>query len=125
MATEKAKARFFEPMLLLVTGSLPEGSNWGYELKLDGYRAFAFKSNGKVRLRSRKNKDFALRYPAIARALEKLPDETAVDGEIVAFDNCGRPSFKRLQNYGSSTAPIFYYTFDVLVLDGRDVRSQP
>src|SRR5438045_4588333 len=62
MAAEKRKARFFEPMLLLATSSLPEGEDWAYELKLDGYRAIAFKSNGRVHLRSRNNKDFALRY---------------------------------------------------------------
>ena len=113
---DQAKARFFEPMLLLATGSLPEGDDWKYELKLDGYRAIAFKSNGKVQLRSRNNKDFKLRYPAIAKALEKLPDETVIDGEVVAFDDSGRPSFNKLQNYASSVVPIFYYAFDVLML---------
>jgi ATP-dependent DNA ligase len=82
-------------------------------------------SNGKVHLRSRNNKDFALRYPAIAKALEKLPDGTVIDGEVVAFDESGRPSFNTLQNYGTSTAPIFYYAFDLLILAGRDVRFEP
>jgi bifunctional non-homologous end joining protein LigD len=68
------KARFFEPMLLLATNALPEGDDWEYELKLDGYRAIAFKSNGRIHLRSRNNKDFALRYPALAKGLQKLPD---------------------------------------------------
>jgi ATP-dependent DNA ligase len=116
------KARFFDPMLLLPTNSLPEGEDWAYELKLDGYRAIAFKNNGRVHLRSRNNKDFAVRYPAIASALQKLPDETVIDGEIVAFDDSGRPSFNTLQNFGSSTVPIFYYAFDLLILRGRDVR---
>jgi ATP-dependent DNA ligase len=116
----RTKARFFEPMLLLATSSLPQGKDWQYELKLDGYRAIAFKSNGRVHLRSRNNKDFAVRYAAVASALQKLPDETVIDGEVVALDDSGRPSFNTLQNYGSSTAPIFYYAFDVLVLDGRN-----
>jgi bifunctional non-homologous end joining protein LigD len=120
--TKKTKARFFEPMLLLATGSLPEGDGWEYELKLDGYREIAFKSNGKVHLRSRNNKDFAVRYRAIAKALEKLPDETVIDG--VALDESGRPSFNTLQNYGSSIAPILYYVFDVLMLAGRDARFE-
>jgi DNA ligase D-like protein (predicted ligase) len=122
MPTEKTKARFFEQMLLLGTNSLPEGGEWEYELKLDGYRAIAFKSNGRVQLRSRNNKDFAARYPAITSALQKLPVETVIDGEVVALDDAGRPSFNMLQNFGSSTVPIFYYAFDLLILRGRDLR---
>jgi ATP dependent DNA ligase domain len=76
-------------VLLLATGSLPEGNDWEYELKLDGYRAIAFKSNGTVHLRSRKNKDFAVRYPAIVKALEKLPDETVIDGRLLRSTSQG------------------------------------
>jgi DNA ligase D-like protein (predicted ligase) len=121
----KVRAYFIKPMLLLSANSLPEGEEWEYELKLDGYRAIAFKSNGKVHLRSRNNKDFAVRYRAIASALQKIPDETVIDGEVIAFDDSGRPSFNLLQNFGSSTVPIFYYVFDLLILGGRDVRSEP
>jgi ATP-dependent DNA ligase len=56
MPHERVKGRFFEPMLLLATSSLPEGQDWEYELKLDGYRAIAFKSSGRVHVRSRKIK---------------------------------------------------------------------
>lgn len=112
-------------MLLLPASSLPEGSTWLYELKLDGYRAIAFKSEGRAHLRSRNNKDFTRKYPAVAEALATLPDETVVDGEIVALDESGRPSFNLLQNYGSSNSAVFYYVFDVLVLAGRDVMSEP
>jgi bifunctional non-homologous end joining protein LigD len=56
-------------MLLLAMGSLPKGAEWEYELKLDGYRAIGFKKNGKVHRRSRNNKDFTARYPAIVKAL--------------------------------------------------------
>ena len=112
-------------MLLLRTETLPSGTNWAYELKLDGYRALAIKTAGQVRLRSRNDKDFNSRYPAIVRALISLPDETVVDGEVVAMDASGRPSFNALQNYGSSKVSIFYYLFDVLVLAGRNVMSQP
>ncbi len=112
-------------MLLLATSSLPDSAQWAYELKLDGYRAIGFKTGGKAYLRSRNNKDFNTRCPAIAKALEKLPDETVIDGEVVALDPSGRPSFNALQNSASSAQPIYFYAFDLLVLAGRDVRSQP
>jgi bifunctional non-homologous end joining protein LigD len=78
-----------------------------------------------VRLRSPNNKDFTGKYPLIARAFAGLPDETVVDGEIVALDEDGRPSFNLLQNAGTSTQPIFFYTFDVPILAGRDLMHEP
>ena len=59
------------------------------------------------------------------KALAKLPDNTVIDGEIVAFDQDGRPSFNALQNYGSAPAPVVYYVFDVMMLAGRDVMREP
>jgi DNA ligase D-like protein (predicted ligase) len=116
---------FIEPMLLLRTEKLPEGPDWVYEIKLDGYRAVAFKTRGKLQLRSRNDNDFAFRYPSIAKALASLPDDTAMDGEIVALDADGKPSFNALQNYGSSKADLIYYVFDVMVLAGKDVMGEP
>src|SRR6516225_3844555 len=124
MATLQTKARFIEPMFLLRTDKLPEGTNWAYELKLDGYRAIAFKSGGKVHFRSRNNKDFNGRYPAIVKALSAMPDETVIDGEVVALDESGRPSFNSLQNYASGKTRLFYYVFDVMILSGRDLLSE-
>jgi bifunctional non-homologous end joining protein LigD len=121
-----AQARFIEPMLLLPTDTLPDDRRrWTYQLKLDGYRAVAFKSNGKVHLRSRNDNDFGKRYPGVVAGLAGLPDETVIDGEVVAFDADGRPSFNVLQNYGSSSAAVVFYGFDVMVLRGRDVMSEP
>jgi bifunctional non-homologous end joining protein LigD len=59
------------------------------------------------------------------KALQNLPDETAVDGEVVALDGSGRPSFNLLQNYGPAAAPLVFYTFDVLVLKGKDLTREP
>jgi bifunctional non-homologous end joining protein LigD len=119
-----AKATFIPPMLLLKTDRLPDDPGWSYELKLDGYRAIAFKRDGKVQLRSRNDKDFASRYPAVVKGLAKLPDNTVIDGEVVAFDEAGRPSFNALQNYGASPGPVVYYVFDVMILSGQDVTNR-
>jgi DNA ligase D-like protein (predicted ligase) len=120
----KNAARFIEPMLLLRTERLPEGDGWLYELKLDGYRAEAIKTGGRVQLRSRNDKDFDAKYPAIVKALAALPDETVIDGEIIALDS-GRPSFSALQNYAAGASTLVYYAFDLMVLAGKDVMSEP
>src|SRR4029453_6820766 len=112
-------------MLLVRTEKLPDDpARWAYQLKLDGYRAIAFKTGGKVYLRSRNDNSFNNRYPAVVRGLATMPDETVIDGELLALDEAGRPSFNALQNYGSSATPVIYYVFDVMVLKGRDVRAQ-
>ena len=94
----KAKGRFIDPMLLLRRDSLPnDGDRWEYHLKFDGYRAIAFKTGGKAYLRSRNHNDFSIRYSAVMKGLTKLPDETVIDGEVIALDDDGRPSFNILR----------------------------
>jgi bifunctional non-homologous end joining protein LigD len=117
------KASFIDPMLCLSCSSLPEGPEWEYELKLDGYRAIAIRTGGHVQVRSRNDKDFTSRYSVIAKALSSLPNETVLDGEIVAFDESGQPSFNTLQNYASSDASIYFYFFDLRILAGEDLCS--
>jgi DNA ligase D-like protein (predicted ligase) len=124
MPSPQANARFIEPMLLQRSERLPEGTPWLYELKLDGFRAQAIKSGGRVRLRSRNDKDFNGKYPSIVQALVAMPDETVIDGEIVALDESGRPSFSALQN-GSTSAALIFYVFDVMILAGKDVMGEP
>jgi DNA ligase D-like protein (predicted ligase) len=124
-ASTSSSAGFIQPMLLLRTDSLPDNEQWLYELKLDGYRAIAFKRNGVVHLRSRNDNDFSGRYPGVVKGLAKMPDNTVIDGEVIAFDDDGRPSFNALQNYGSAAAPVIYYVFDVMVLAGHDVMREP
>ena len=120
----KIKARFIDPMLLLRKEKLPEGAEWLYEIKLDGYRALAIKSGERAQLRSRNNNDFSERYGEITAALQSLPDETVIDGEVVALDEGGRPTFNLLQNYDSSKAHLIYYVFDVLIVAGRDTMRE-
>ena len=124
MPDPKIKARFIEPMLLQPAEKLADGALWLYELKLDGFRAEAIKSGGRVHFRSRNDKDFNRKYPAIVQALAPMPDETVIDGEIVALDELGRPSFNALQN-GSATAPLIFYAFDVMIIAGKDVMNEP
>jgi ATP-dependent DNA ligase len=61
----------------------------------------------------------------VVKGLANMPDNTVIDGEVIAFDDEGRPSFNALQNYGSAAAPVIYYVFDVMVLAGRDVMREP
>ncbi len=118
-------ARFVEPMQCLAVATLPEGPDWEYEIKLDGYRALGISSAGLVRLMSRNGNDFSARFASVARALSKLPDDTIVDGEIVALDETGRPSFNVLQNYNSSAASLQFYLFDLPHLAGKNLRDRP
>jgi DNA ligase D-like protein (predicted ligase) len=118
-------ARFFEPMLCLAVTKLPEGPEWQLELKLDGYRGIGIKTNGRAHLASRNGKNFSERFPAVTRALNRLPDETVIDGEIVAVNEDGRPSFNLLQNFGGAEHTILFYVFDLLILAGTDLRSRP
>src|SRR6266481_3133028 len=116
---------FIEPMQALAVEKLPEG-DWLYEIKLDGYRALAFKNGKDARLISRNNKP--LNYPQLVDALKSLPaDQVILDGEIVALDEKGRSSFQLLQVFKSSEqrVPLVYYAFDLLFLDGKDLRKEP
>jgi bifunctional non-homologous end joining protein LigD len=114
-------------MAARVVKRLPEGDDWIYELKFDGYRALIIKDKQRVELRSRKNKDLTGMYPGIAAAGSRLSaDQAVVDGEIVALDAQGSPSFQALQHRGSHPAhQIVFYAFDLLHLDGEDLTAEP
>jgi bifunctional non-homologous end joining protein LigD len=120
-----AKTGFFEPMLCLAVEKLPEGPACQYEVKLDGYRAIGVRTRSGVELWSRNKRDFSRRFPNIAQALGALPVDTVLDGEIVAVNGDGLPSFSSLQNCGDGTAAILFYVFDAPVLAGADLCGKP
>jgi ATP-dependent DNA ligase len=113
-------AHFIEPMECLPVDKIPEGDLWTYELKLDGYRLVAVKAAGKVTLYSRRGTDLSRRFEYVSAALTTLPDETVIDGELVALDEQGKPNFNLLQNFRSAESHIMFYAFDVLVKRGED-----
>jgi bifunctional non-homologous end joining protein LigD len=106
---------------------LPEGGEWLYEPKLDGYRALLFKDGTQIQILSRNEKDLTKMYPGVAAAGIRLNAAQAViDGEIVALSEDGRPSFQALQHRGSHPRhQIVFYAFDVLHLNERDVMAEP
>jgi DNA ligase D-like protein (predicted ligase) len=106
-------------MKAVLTADRPSGEGWVFERKLDGIRCLAVKDRGRTRLYSRNELSLNERYPAIAAALDADPaDRVVLDGEAVSFVG-GRDRF------GVEGGELFYYVFDVLVADGRDVRSLP
>src|SRR5262245_19301382 len=106
---------------------LPEGKDWVYEVKLDGYRVLIVKNDEDVRLISRNNKDLTYEFPHVQRAAARLKARIAlIDGEIVAVDEKGAPRFQLLQHRSTTNqAQIVYYAFDLLNLEGEDITSEP
>jgi bifunctional non-homologous end joining protein LigD len=119
--------KFVEPMQAKPVSKPPPG-DWSYELKFDGYRALALKGGNEVRLLSRNEKDLGKKFYPVVDAVAELDCRDAIlDGEIVALDDSGRPSFQHLQAFekGEDRPPLFYYVFDLLQLDGEDLRARP
>lgn len=108
-----------------VVDRLPEGDEWIYEVKLDGYRALLLKNGDRVQIRSRNDKDLTHTYPSIATAARRLrADQAVIDGEIVALDVSGRPSFQALQHRAAHPGhTIVFYAFDLLHLAGEDLTG--
>ncbi|MFL6513430.1 MAG: non-homologous end-joining DNA ligase [Chthoniobacterales bacterium] len=106
----------------------PENGDWLYELKFDGIRAIACKAGGKVNLISRNENELRARFPEIAEAMTDFPaDECVIDGEVVALDEEGRSSFQLLQgiDMDGRQSPIRFYVFDILQLNGKDLKGLP
>jgi DNA ligase D-like protein (predicted ligase) len=122
----RPRPRFIEPMECRRVTSLPEGDDWLYEIKQDGYRAIAVVDGGTAVLYSMSGQDYSAQFRTIGFALKNLNQGNLVlDGEIVALDDQGRPSFQELQNRRTSKQPIVFYVFDVLHHNGRDLMDLP
>src|ERR1700732_2105838 len=103
--------------------NLPEGPDWTYEIKLDGYRALAVRFGADITLFSRRRKSLNRQFPYIVDALADLPEGTVVDGEVVAIDDRGRPNFNLLQNFRAEASRIQYYVFALLCWKVRDLTG--
>ena len=123
--------------MLAVPGDLPAGDGWGFEHKWDGMRCVAYVAGDRVRLRSRTDRDVTAGFPELAPLAEAVaPHRAVLDGEIVALDPGGRPSFGLLQprlGLGdparaarlAARAPVAYLLFDLLHLDGTSTMDRP
>ena len=133
-AVKRPMPTAIQPMLASIAEDPFDNPNWLFEIKWDGYRVISFIENGKVRMVSRNQNDLGPRYPEL-RELPKLVHATTaiLDGEVVVLDEQGRPSFSLMQQrtgiraHGRQAAsrpdlPILYYVFDLLYLDGYDLR---
>jgi bifunctional non-homologous end joining protein LigD len=138
MASRDPMPEHLVPMLARLSTLPPDDERWGYEIKWDGVRAVAYiPKGGPPRLESRNLNDVTRQYPEAAAVASALEGHSAVlDGEVVAFDELGRPSFERLQGrmhltgeaaIGARTrsTPIAYCIFDLLYLDGESLMGLP
>ena len=124
LSLPKGKPQFVEPMKARLVDEPPTHGDWLYELKFDGIRAIAVKDNRKASLISRNGNKLDARFPEIAEAMKNLPvRDCVIDGEVVALDEKGRSSFQLLQGLEMEgrKAPLRFYVFDLLELDGKSL----
>jgi len=116
------------PQLATLVETPPQGAGWVYEIKLDGYRILARCEDSKVLLFTRNENDWTAKMQSLSREVSKLPIKSAwLDGEVVVMGANGIPDFNALQNAfdKKGTESLTYFVFDVLWLDGKDLRAQP
>jgi len=119
---------FVKPQLATLMEHPPKGDDWVHEIKFDGYRLLARLEDGETKLITRAENDWTGRFSSIAAAVAKLPArETLLDGEVVCQDPDGSMSFHGLQQALSEGRQerLHYYVFDILFLDGEDLRERP
>jgi hypothetical protein len=121
------RLRFIPPQLPSLTDQPPEGADWIHEVKHDGYRTMLLVERGAARVHTRNGHNWSDRYPGIIATARKLPCRSAIiDGEIIVQDARGVSDFEALQTALSSRSPnLIFYAFDLLHLDGKDLRESP
>ena len=134
---DKLEAKGFPLMLAKLSEQQVDGENWLFEIKYDGVRALAIRDGEHTRLFARSGREITARYPEVMLAFNTLPfDRFVMDGEIVALDERGHPSFQLLQRRMhvedrhqvarlSFAVPVHHYLFDLLAFDGFDLRELP
>jgi bifunctional non-homologous end joining protein LigD len=116
---------FVEPCQPSSAPKPPDGPDWLHEIKYDGFRLLAWRDDNRVRLYTRGGYNWVDRYPTIARAVAALKVNSCfIDGEVVVCDEAGRPSFEMLRSREHDTVAVLY-AFDLLALDGQDIRREP
>jgi bifunctional non-homologous end joining protein LigD len=116
---------FIQPCLPSPAERPPSGPGWVHEIKHDGFRMMVRRDAVGVRVLTRRGNDWTKRYPLIAAAVDLLRVRSClIDGEAVACDGDGMPSFDRLR-YRRADGAVFLLAFDLLELDGRDLRREP
>src|SRR2546421_184799 len=116
---------FIEPCLPSPAPSPPAGQNWLHEIKHDGFRLMAWREGDAVRLYTRRGNERSSRYTAVASALRALKVTSCViDGELIVCDEAGLSSFDRLLSHQHDHV-AFLYAFDLLAIDGQDLRREP
>jgi ATP-dependent DNA ligase len=118
---------FIPPQLATLVTQAPDGLGFLHEIKLDGYRMAARVDSGGVRLLTRTGLDWTSKYPAIAEAITEMPTTTAyLDGELCGVLPDGRTAFNLIQNAADTrTGSLVFFLFDLLFLDGTDLRGLP
>jgi bifunctional non-homologous end joining protein LigD len=116
---------FIEPCLPSPADQPPTGTGWVHEIKHDGYRLMARRDGAGIRLFTRNGHDLAYRFPSIRDAVAALKVRSClIDGEAVACDDHGLAVFDRLR-YRRADGSVFMYAFDLVELDGQDLRREP
>jgi bifunctional non-homologous end joining protein LigD len=127
-ARKSRMADFYPPQLATLVDRVPGGDEWLHEIKFDGYRILAHLDHGQVKLLTREAHDWTARFKSCADAVRRLPAQRAfLDGEIAALREDGTSDFQLLQNSLREHAPtrLVYFVFDLLYLDGADLRATP